>query len=511
MSDTKEVAFATDKALMPSTAMPPPSSSSDKVESPLLKTTKDGIVLVPQPSDDPDDPLNWNFTKKHAAMFFLALESLLVKFSGSLIAPGAHRIAIDFHVTPTQATYIGSAQSILYSIAPIFWIPVSHRIGRRPVLLMSQIIAMISAIGVARSQTYAQAMVCRMIMGFGGSGGLCIGPAAISDMFFLHEKGSRMGINSILLVVAPYVGGVAGGSIQQNPKLGWRWSMYVAAICYAFQLFGQFFFVPETIYEREVVAAEPAANKRTIWRRLGFRTPTNPTGETYLETFSRPFAMFVYPAVVLPSFWVSVAVMTEVANTAGFALNFGTASKYHFTTAQVGYCYFAGFIGALAGELCAGPLCDFVVKRTLRKEEPWRAEKLLKLSITGLVTLAVGLIIYGVEYDVGHTWAAPLSGILLFVFGQEILVTVIMTYMCDCYPEQAAEVSIVFQFFFNVMCFHPPFYTPLWIQQHGAKVPYIVYGLLPVVLFPVFIVPFMLKGEQIRSKGALFRWSKKNN
>jgi hypothetical protein len=43
---------------------------------------------------------------------------------------------------------------------------------------------------------------------FGGSVGLSIGPAAISDMFFLHEKGKRMGINSILLVIGPYVGRV---------------------------------------------------------------------------------------------------------------------------------------------------------------------------------------------------------------------------------------------------------------------------------------------------------------
>lgn len=99
--------------------------------------------------------------------------------------------------------------------------------------------------------------------------------------------------------------------------------------------------------------------------------------------------MFVYPAVVLPSFWVSLAVMTEVANTAGFALNFGVTSRFHFNTAQVGFCFFAGLIGAFVGELLAGPLCDVVAKRTLRKNEQWVPEKLLKLSITGLVTISV--------------------------------------------------------------------------------------------------------------------------
>ncbi|EFX04858.1 ankyrin repeat-containing protein [Grosmannia clavigera kw1407] len=479
---------------------------SDKAEAPFVKHTKEGFLLVPQPSDDPDDPLNWSFSKKHVALFFLAMESLLVKFSATLISPGARTLAHLFHVPLSKATYIGSAPTIMNAVGPFFWIPISHRIGRRPVLLMSQIIAMVAAIGVGRSETYAQALGCRMVMGFGGSAGLCIGPAAISDMFFLHEKGTRMGIQSILLVVAPYVGGVAGGSIQYNSKLGWRWSMYVSAICYSAQFVCQFFFVPETIYEREVAAAELPEQKKTIWRRLGFRMPTNPSGETWLQTFRRPFVMFAYPAVVLPSFWASVAVMTEVANTAGFAINFGASSRFHFNTAQVGFCFISGLIGAFTGEVCAGPLCDMAVRNSLRRNQVWRAEKLLKLAITGLVTIFAGLMLYGFELESSKAWARPLAGMILFVFGQEVVVTIIMTYMTDCYPEHAAEVAVVFQFFFNLMCYHPPFYTPQWIASAGSKVPYIVYAVLPVGLFPILIGPFMWKGSQIREKGPLFRF-----
>ncbi len=45
------------------------SEEGEKSES--LKITEDGIVLVPQPSDDPRDPLNWSWYKKHSV--FLAL------------------------------------------------------------------------------------------------------------------------------------------------------------------------------------------------------------------------------------------------------------------------------------------------------------------------------------------------------------------------------------------------------------------------------------------------------
>lgn len=351
-----------------------------------------------------------------------------------------------------------------------------------------------------------------MLMGFGGSAGLCISTAAISDMFFLHEKGTRLGLNGMLFVVAPYVGGVAGGAIQQNKHLGWRWAMYIAAICYALQLLLQFLLVPETIYDKDVAAAETPEQKKTLSRRLGFRTPTPAPGETWGATFRMPFSMFAYPAVVLPCFWASVCIMTEVANTAGLSLNFGSGTRFDFTVAQVGYCFFAGLIGSTLGEVCAGPLCDLVVKRSLRSGVEWVPEKLLKLFLPGLFTTFAGLLIYGftLEYVKTSQWAAPLVGLGLFVFGQEIVVTVLLAYMTECYRDRAVECTIVFQFFLNLMCFPPPFFTPVWIaKKAGAKVPYIVYALLPVVFFPLCILPFMLKGEAIRKRGPVLAFWKK--
>jgi hypothetical protein len=41
-------------------------------DSGLLKTASDGrTVLIPQPSDDPRDPLNWSSLKKHTVLLLL--------------------------------------------------------------------------------------------------------------------------------------------------------------------------------------------------------------------------------------------------------------------------------------------------------------------------------------------------------------------------------------------------------------------------------------------------------
>ncbi|PYI12469.1 MFS general substrate transporter [Aspergillus sclerotiicarbonarius CBS 121057] len=482
--------------------------SGDREANTRVKTTAQGIPLVPQPSDDPDDPLNWSALTKHAALVVLAFESFLVKFSSTLIAPDALELAKEFGVPKSTATYIGSAPPILNAITSFIWIPLSHRIGRRPVLLIGNMIALVSSIGVARSQTYAQALSCRMVMTFGGSVGLSIVPAAISDMFFLHDKGSRMGVNSMLLVVGPYIGGVAGGSIAYNQDLGWRWSMYIAAILYAVQFVAQACFVPETIYTRDkngtAVSKPPDQKQNSFLSLLKFRIPAVPKHESWAQTFRKPYKMFAYPAVVLPSFWFSVATMTEVGNTAGFALNFGKDSRWGFNLAQIGFCYFAGVIGVGLGEIFGGPLCDMLAKYSIRRGQEWKPERLLHLVWTGLVTISAGLLLYGLELEYGNSWASALTGIGLFTFGQELLVTVLLTYMTDCYPEDAAEVAIVFQFFFAIQTFHVPFYLPQWLQAPGGpKVPYIVFAALPVVLYPFCIWIFTWKGEQIRKRGPL--------
>lgn len=43
-----------------------------------IRMTKDGkTALIPQPSDDPKDPLNWSWLKKHKVLVALTFSALL--------------------------------------------------------------------------------------------------------------------------------------------------------------------------------------------------------------------------------------------------------------------------------------------------------------------------------------------------------------------------------------------------------------------------------------------------
>lgn len=53
-----------------------------------LKLAKDGhTVLVPQPSADPNDPLNWSWGKKHMMLFIVALSAFCGDFGSGAGIP----------------------------------------------------------------------------------------------------------------------------------------------------------------------------------------------------------------------------------------------------------------------------------------------------------------------------------------------------------------------------------------------------------------------------------------
>ena len=50
-----------------------------------LKTTADGkTILIPQPSTDPHDPLNWSFLKKHIILAVITVATFVPDFGSSM-------------------------------------------------------------------------------------------------------------------------------------------------------------------------------------------------------------------------------------------------------------------------------------------------------------------------------------------------------------------------------------------------------------------------------------------
>lgn len=147
--------------------------------------------------------------------------------------------------------------------------------------------------------------------------------ATISDMYFVHERATRLAVWNLFLLC-----GIAGASFISGyiiEDLGYKWTFGMCAILFGLCMFAVFFFVPETSYVREAIPVSVVAEKGGSDEELGkgknergvrieqvagvdepvpYWQSLRPwTGKTYSKAplwkiATRPFVMFFYPAVL---------------------------------------------------------------------------------------------------------------------------------------------------------------------------------------------------------------------
>jgi hypothetical protein len=132
-------------------------------------------VLVPQPSDDKHDPLNWSLNWKIAAITASSFVTFMQGFGPLSLAPMFGDYIQAFHCTLADAVQFTGVAILVLGFSNFIWyvclsmspeaplliqfrVPISTSFGRRPVYLLSQLICLGSAIWRARAQTYGSFM-----------------------------------------------------------------------------------------------------------------------------------------------------------------------------------------------------------------------------------------------------------------------------------------------------------------------------------------------------------------
>jgi MFS family permease len=81
--------------------------------------------------------------------------------------------------------------------------------------------------------------------------------ATISDLYFVHERGTRIAVWNLFLLCGIAGAGFISGYIIEG--LGYKWTFGICAILFGVFGFGILFFVPETTYIRNTVTSDVLA------------------------------------------------------------------------------------------------------------------------------------------------------------------------------------------------------------------------------------------------------------
>ncbi|OCK78496.1 MFS general substrate transporter [Lepidopterella palustris CBS 459.81] len=446
------------------------------------------LALDPIPSADPADPYNWPSWKKNINLVLVAFHACMTTFFAAGIIPAFEDIAMDLDCSLQRASYLVSCQIAVLGWAPLFWKPISNRYGRRPVWLISTILAGVCNIGCAESHSYGAMAACRCLVAFFISPAIAIGSGVVVETFFKKDRGQKMGIWTLMVTLGPPGGPFFMGFVAYH--VGYRWIYWIFAIINAVQFFGYFFFGPETRYIRQGVTHSGSAFKKEYFTfgRI------DPKPLSFIE-FIQPAFLARYPSILIPTISYTVVF--------GFASVFLTVEipqifipKFGLNPQQQGLQFLGLIIGSIIGEQLGGPLSDFWINRKTKKVggagmRP-KAEYRLWLSYLGFLLTIVGLIVFGIrtQQATPKDWnMTPIVGIALAACGNQIITTVLVTFAVDCHQEHSSSIGVFVNLVRSTWGFIVPFWSPNMITSIGMSGSG---GLMAGLIFACSVVPVVL-------------------
>ncbi|KAG4433733.1 hypothetical protein IFR05_010785 [Cadophora sp. M221] len=221
-----------------------------------LRTESGEIILVPKPSSDPNDPLNWSQPFKYYIAIVTCAGMLMTTFLAAGPTVALVEIALDFaggdpsklgEVIP-QVAYFFTASALTQGTGNLIWQPLINKYGRRPMYIISFSGYLGTAIWSGVTINYTSELIARILLGFFSGAGECLGPGTISDLFFLHERGSMMALYSFAVGSGVSIGIIVSGFIVL--KNSWQMIYFVGAAMIGALLILIIFTMPETSYNR---------------------------------------------------------------------------------------------------------------------------------------------------------------------------------------------------------------------------------------------------------------------
>jgi multidrug resistance protein len=384
--------------------------------------------------------------------------AMLGPFNSSVVNPALIPLSHHFGITSTVASYQTTTVIVAVGICPLFWSPLANVYGRRPIYLISTFIGIIATFGTGLANSWATLIVARVFSGVGVGAAMALGAATVNDMFFLHEKGAKMGIWTVFLTNGAHVAPVIGGYLALNA--GYRWCYYLPAVVNAATFLLMIVALPETLFSRkeEILAQH---QERTYWQMLfSFRQNRLRDRRLHIRDFVRPFEMLKYPSVTLTVLYYCVTFCySSILPAVTVAILF--TRTYHFNTGIIGLMLgLPLLVGSALGEVLSGPFSDWVMYRYATKHNGERKpEARLPASFASVILCPAGIIIYGVCLQQKTHWIGPVMGMGIASFGLQLATTVNYTYCSDCYKPQSAEIGTMYNFCRQVFAFPLGFYA----------------------------------------------------
>lgn len=506
--------------------------------SPTSSTTD--LVLVPRPSpNDSNDPLRWAPWKKHVAFGSVCAFTFLTNYAIGGLAPAFYHLSLEFDKTMTETSTLLLWPILVLGVFNYIWVPVANYIGKRPVFVFASGLLFATYIWGAQATTFDSLLWSNIVGALAGSSTEALGASIVNDVYFLHERGAKMGIYMNSITGGNTIGPLVCGFLVTS--LSWRWHKWIAAILTFVNFLAVAFFVPETRYLRDadqnVGVAEDAGTTNTgNVTGSGSEKTTDPVivpttstsstsseipkktwlqeinpwsgitpGSSLIGMFIRPFPMFAYPCVVFAFFAYAVAlVLTCAVNILNsFVLQ---APPYNWSPSMNGLINIPGLIGNLLGGWAGGSLVDHFCDWRLRRHGGvFEPESRLYLLALPTVITGAGCLLFGFGVQQTLHWTSLFFGYGMVSFALTAVPTITMAYVSDCLLPVNADALMLVNGTKNVVTFGFLYGIVPWVTDVGYAACFGALAGIFVAIIAIGALLLLRYGAAIRHKQAQWR------
>lgn len=479
-----------------------------------------GQALFPVPAEDPNDPLQWKNLKKSSILAVCALYSFFG--NSSLLGPSVYIsiFAAEFGISQNAASGLISYANLAFGFGSLLLVPMYHKFGRRPIMLFSLVCYCVGLIAASQATSYGGLMAARIIHAFGS--GVCeaLPVQLVNDIFFLHERGQRIGYYTVALCFGST--GPLFAGYMLNGGYSWRLFFYVEFAFGCALLVVAFFVVEETTYHRKApvdhlsaesqpdethekgttTMVESASSslppRKSFAQQLKFWGVYERDSDFFLM-MARSFTYFLVPHV----FWV-IATYGIYIGLGALTFNYimplkVTAPPYNWSQLNSGLISVATIIGYGAAVPFTTSSDRLAARLTRRNGMVREAEMRLGVCLPAMLIAPAGLVVFGFTAQRDLHWVGYFAGVVMTQWSSYFYFTFVLAYALDSYPANTSEMLIAMNLGKQAISFGMGIDILEWVVTNGYAV--MIAGVFCGVLLAnnLALIPFMLYGKRVRA------------
>jgi len=205
-------AASTEMAESPASPTSPTSPAGEKLSDGEKVSSGDGVTeAAKRPELNRQQSRADEFSKLRIGiiMFSLCTALFLSALDVTIITTALPTIAQHFNASSSGYTWIGSAYLLANASATPLWGKFSDIWGRKPMLILANIVFMVGSLIAALSTSIGMLIVGRVVQGLGGGGLIILVSIAISDLFSMRDRPKYYAFVGATWAIASGVGPVS--------------------------------------------------------------------------------------------------------------------------------------------------------------------------------------------------------------------------------------------------------------------------------------------------------------